>query len=107
VKTQSQIEWELAEIQVKKSKLNREIAELDKQAILLHKASYDLDDPHDLIPTSYSSFEEWIDGHPFPESCLSMRFRNKSEARNVQICCNTYQFHYHIVKATPNPPPTS
>lgn len=100
MKTQDEIEWELLLIQGQQSKLRSEIDSLEKQAIELYKLSTQLDDPHDLIPKSYTTFDQWIDGHPFPQSCLSMRFKNKSEARDVQTCCNTYQFEYHIVKAT-------
>ncbi len=95
---QTEIEKNLQELQIRKSSLQKEIADVDKNIEDLRTIETKLVDPHALIPKQYSSIEEWLEGHPFPNAVNAMRFKNKREAYMVQLSCNTYQDSYHIVK---------
>jgi len=76
----------------------KEVIEI-QNSIAEHRANADLIlIEHALIPKGYSTIEEWLEGHPFPETVNKMRFKNYATAMEVQHCCNTYQFDYHIVK---------
>lgn len=95
---QTEIENKIQELRVRKSSLEMNIAEIDKNIQGLRKLERELVDPHALIPKQYSTIDEWLKGHPFPDAVNAMRFKNKTEAYSVQISCNTYQSSYHIVK---------
>ncbi len=95
---QIEIENRITELQIRKSSLQKEISDVDKNIKYLRKIEAELHDPHALIPKQYSTIEEWLEGHPFPNAVNAMRFKNKREAYMVQLSCNTYQDSYHIVK---------
>lgn len=95
---QIEIENRITELQIRKSSLQKEISDVDKNIEYLRKIEAELHDPHALIPKQYSTIEEWLEGHPFPNAVNAMRFKNKREAYMVQLSCNTYQDSYHIVK---------
>ncbi|MGJ1407431.1 hypothetical protein [Sphingobacterium siyangense] len=95
---QIEIENRITELQIRKSSLQKEISDVDKNIEYLRKIEAELYDPHALIPKQYSTIEEWLEGHPFPNAVNAMRFKNKREAYMVQLSCNTYQDSYHIVK---------
>ncbi len=95
---QIEIDNRITELQIRKSSLQKEISDVDKNIKYLRKIEAELNDPHALIPKQYSTIEEWLEGHPFPNAVNAMRFKNKREAYMVQLSCNTYQDSYHIVK---------
>ena len=74
------------------------IWDLEDELKILNNKEAELDDPHALIPKIYKTMDKWIDGHPYPENCLQMFFKNRREAENVQRSSNTYSFDYHVVK---------
>lgn len=96
--TQQEIDNKRRELQVQRSTLERQISEIDNEFYNLRQLEVELDDPHALIPNSYNIIEEWLEGHPHPNSVLSMIAKNKAEAESWKISCNTYNFDYHIVK---------
>lgn len=74
---------------------------LSKRKDTLMKISMSTLEPHALIPNWYDDIEEWIEGHPFPGTCIDMIFSNKEIAFKNSLACNMYQTDYHIVKCKP------
>ena len=104
-KTQQQLQDECdyleSLIMNKISKLCFEVENLRKRKKRVFEYSLKLEDPHALIPKDCKKIEEWLDGHPFPNACISQIYKNRSVAESVQLCCNTYQEDYHIVRCKP------
>ena len=98
---QQEIDKQRAKIIRDISILENNIKEWRKDLSDLHNLEIKLDDPHALIPNSYKSMDEWVDGHPFPESCLSMIYKNRADAEDVQMSSYNYTFDYHVVKYSP------
>jgi hypothetical protein len=95
---QEKIERLRDKIDTQKAFLQHRIDILDKRCNILAGIERKLKDPHALIPVSCNSFEEWIKGHPFPDSCICNIYENKYNARSTQYVCNTYQIDYYVVK---------
>lgn len=104
-KTQQQLQDECDYLDLlirnKISKLRSEIEKLENRKQRVFKYSLELDDPHALIPQDCKSIEQWLDGHPFPNTCISQIYKNRSYAEMAQLACNTYQEFYHIVRCKP------
>lgn len=88
-------------IRSEQSRLRNRINILENRHNRLSKIGINLQDPHALIPNKYKNVEDWLTGHPFPNTVLSMIYRNFAEARQVSYSCYTYQYDYHIVKCEP------
>ena len=67
----------------------------------LNNIAMSIDDPHAVIPKSYRTLDEWFKGHPFPKSLINHICKNEYKAREMQDCCNTYYFDYHVVPCQP------
>ena len=104
-KTQEQLqeECEYLDLLISKkiSELRFEIEKLEKRRAKVFKYSLNLEDPHALIPKDCKNIEQWLDGHPYPDSCISQIYKSRGEAERVQLACNTYQEFYHIVRCKP------
>lgn len=96
--TQQEIDIKIIRLKSKKNELLIKVRDLDKEIQLFSIKQRNLDDPHALIPNLYKSVEEWLNDNRFPNTVISMIFKNRTEAEMAQISCNTYQEHYHVVK---------
>jgi len=96
--TQKEIDSEKRKLTSKRVELEKEIYYINCGLNRLRSVEKNLDDPYALIPKSCKTMEDWTEGHPFPKSCLSMVFKNRTEAEDVQRSSNTYTFDYHVVK---------
>lgn len=76
----------------------KEIHEIADKIFAFKQEADKIKTPHALIPKQYKSIQEWLEGHPYPENVKSMVFESRYEAYRVQLCCNAYQYEYHIVK---------
>ena len=88
-------------IRDKISKLMSEVEKLNNRKQRVFEYSLKLEDPHALIPIDYKTIEQWLDGHPYPNTCISHIYKNRSYAESVQLACNTCQEFYHIVRCKP------
>ena len=95
---QEQIDNSIYHLRQAQALHREEIQAAESKIIDLMLQANKLDDPHAVIPKDYKTIEDWIQGHPFPKSVNAMRCKNKLEAENIIISCNTYQESYHIVK---------
>lgn len=95
------IERLIEKIRTEESELRARLLQLGKRDVRLRYILYQVNEPYAVIPKSCLSVDEWIDGHPFPESILTNVFKNKGNAIDYYYCCNTYQTDYHIVKCEP------
>lgn len=95
--TQEEIDRKIARLRGDQAKLQWKIRSLEDEIVDLNREARELDDPHVLIPDCYETIDEWLEHVPFPRlTRKSHTFRNRSEARDCQLCCNTYQECYHI-----------
>lgn len=95
------IECLIERIRTEKAKLGTRLLHLGRREEMLRRILYQVNEPYAVIPKSCLNIDEWIDGHPFPESVLVNVFNNKGDAIDTYYCCNTYQTDYHIVKCEP------
>nr|DAT27604.1 MAG TPA: hypothetical protein [Caudoviricetes sp.] len=95
---QQRIEELQQRISNQKSMLLQRINILNNRDDHLHKIASMLDDPHALVPNSVNSVEDWLCGHPFPNSVLAAICRNKKEAFERSLFSHTTMYEYHIVK---------
>lgn len=95
---QQEIDKRRKELIGSKNKYLRKVDLIDEELHSLLLLEGRLEDPHALIPNSYSSYEEAIAEHPFPEFIQSHKYKNRREAQAVKNCSNTYLTHYKIVK---------
>jgi len=96
--TQKEFDLELERLHSELAIKMKEAFELQDK-ISEHRANSDLIlIEHALIPIKYKTIDEWLEGHPFPDTVNSMRFKNRATALSVQYSCNTYLFDYHVVK---------
>jgi hypothetical protein len=86
-------------------KLHGDLALKKKELITIQDAISDLRrkeesvlEEHAVIPKQFKTIEEWLEGHPYPDSLNHMRCESYAQAFSVWCCCNTYYFNYHIVK---------
>ena len=74
---------------------------LRKRLQNLNNIAMSIDDPHAVIPKIYRMLDEWFKGHPFLKSLINHICKNEYKAREMQDCCNTYYFDYHVVPCYP------
>ena len=97
---QVQIQVERLEYSINRriSDLREELRRLENRRSKVLKVLSSLDDPHALIPKDCKTFEDWLINHPFPYSCISMIYKNKTQAEHVSYCCYVYQYDYHVIR---------
>lgn len=99
MRTQQEIEEEVKKQKAQIKFCNRVILKSEASIRELEKESSLLDDPHDLIPVQYETFEEWEKDGAIEGLIEGMRFKNKYEANQVRISCYTFEYEYKIVKS--------
>jgi len=98
---QSRADRLLCNIRNEESRLRARIHLLEKRKNKLYAITKSLDDPHALIPQKYYTLEQWLDGHPYPDTVLSHIYPNYAIACEVSYSCYIYQYDYHVVKCKP------
>ncbi|QQY32076.1 Uncharacterised protein [Chryseobacterium gleum] len=91
-------EYNFQKLLSEKAELTKALISKDNELAEFRRLEDKIKEEHSLIPKSYKTIEEWLEGHPFPDSVNCMRFESYAIAREVQISSNTYYFDYHIVK---------
>lgn len=98
--TQEEIDRKIGELKSKRAHIQNELNNINQEIRKLNIRQLEVDDPHALIPKSYKSISDWIEGHPFPNTVISMIFQNRTKALMVQMSCNSYQENYHVVRCS-------
>lgn len=98
--TQQEIDSKMEKLSAKRHQLQKEMDEVNQEIRKLSIEQFNVDDPHALIPKSYKSISDWIEGHPFPNTVISMIFQNRTKALMAQKSCNSFQENYHVVRCS-------
>lgn len=93
-----EFDYNLQKLLSEKAQLTKALINKDNELSDFRRLEGSVLEEHALIPKSCKTIEEWLEGHPFPNACNSMRFESYAIAREAQISSNTYYFDYHIVK---------
>ena len=95
------IDIAISAIDMQLSVLSQRELILRKRKQRLNNIAIGIDEPHAVIPKSCRTLDEWFNGNRFPESIINHICKNKYKAREMQVCCNTYYFDYHVVPCQP------